>query len=1164
MADSHATPNSLPIHAVREIDRACDDFEAALLRGEPPALGELLARVEQPWRVEMLGELVDLALEHLTKRLFGDALAIRLGSVDRLRAEIKEAVHGRSEEESTQPSQELLITRIVSAYLSADGDSGYQRTSAQSNGAAYSAPKTERARDVTISFDTGSVAAQPSSDSADPARVETAAGERFRKLKLHAAGGLGEVIIARDEQLQRDVALKQLQNQFADEQSKRQRFVLEAEVTGALEHPGIVPVYSLGADRNGRPFYAMRFIRGESFRKAAKNLHEDVATPLVGRRQLPFRRLIEALIRVCQAMEYAHRRGVLHRDLKPDNIMLGRHGEVYVVDWGMARIMGAPDEAPVSKSEALSEVLVDAKNLSGSSDEQTGMALGTPAYMSPEQAAGEVRTLTPASDVYSLGATLYYLLCGKSPFDSHAEDMITILRRVRAGDFAPPQQVSADLPRELNAVCLRAMALQPADRYTSASAFAGELQSWLDDEPVTAAAPTRVEQVGRWFRKHRSLAVVLGGSLAAVATLSTLSAVVIERYRQQAVILADDNQRLYTSEKSARHEADRRFLESRQTVDTWLTSYTEALRYYPDAQPLRTQMLEKAVEQYQAFLKERPDDPSLQLEQSRTSLRLAVLYRSLRQPELAAASATAAIEVLAGVSGDLADEAQLDRIRAMGILAATEGERGELAKADQKFEAAIKELDSFAETTAEPTLARQLHASLLLNRASFVERTDQYLAARGLFESAATKLQQLAVQTGENLTYRVDWATALQGLGRIECRAGDATAAIVKLKQATTLFRAAAELKPEDLSLPDRQAKALLDLAIAHSQLGESAKEATAYRESLTILNMLVQKQPNFLNFQFQRALTLNDLGQLLTQSGELVEAERTLKSAVESLQTLTAAFPAAPDLAEAFAAASANLAHLSLIRGEAQAAIKLGAQAREQLERLAAALPEESSLKVRLAAVLSQLAQAHDDLDEVAQATAFHKQAHQTAEAAFKSAPDSLAAQLTAAQVALRQAEFLGERKLTSDAALLQQTLKQWNALKLENADPKFQLAAAWELAVCSASPPAQLKRAKQLADSVTQRCPANASAKAVAALLAARLAAPTKFSFESDAIASLDDAKQLFVSILVNRTERPEEAKAQLQQAEAWRRKTAPGDRELAALETLVREAIPKPAPE
>ena len=178
-------------------------------------------------------------------------------------------------------------------------------------------------------------------------------GGRFQLVRPHAKGGIGQVWVARDGELQRDVALKVIQPRYAEREDQRARFLLEAEITGNLEHPGIVPVYSLGRNAEGRPYYAMRFIRGESLSVAIRGSTSDWAEASAaggkGTRSMwgiEFRQLLGRFLDVCDAIDYAHSRGVLHRDLKPANIMLGRYGETLVVDWGLAKVIGKNDIDP--------------------------------------------------------------------------------------------------------------------------------------------------------------------------------------------------------------------------------------------------------------------------------------------------------------------------------------------------------------------------------------------------------------------------------------------------------------------------------------------------------------------------------------------------------------------------------------------------------------------------------------------------------------------------------------------------------------------------------------------------------------------------------------------------------------------------------------------------
>jgi tetratricopeptide (TPR) repeat protein/serine/threonine protein kinase len=356
-----------------------------------------------------------------------------------------------------------------------------------------------------------SLAHAPSSSGTDdeatkPDLPQSERGTRYRILRPHAKGGLGQVFVAEDTELHREVALKEMLAERAETPGSRGRFLLEAEVNGRLEHPGIVPVYGLGQHTDGRPYYAMRFIQGETLKEAIRRFHDaDKARPDRGKRSLALRRLLGRFVAVCNAVAYAHSRGVIHRDLKPANVMLGKYGETLVVDWGLAKLVGRTEEEASAEERTL--------HASSGSDAVTlaGAALGTPAYMSPEQALGRTDLVGPASDIYGLGATLYCLLTGQAPFPR--EDLGDLLQRVGRGEWKAPCQVKKGVPAALDAVCRKAMALKPQDRYASPLQMAVDIEHWLADEPVSARCEPLRERLGRWRRRHPALLAVAGALL---------------------------------------------------------------------------------------------------------------------------------------------------------------------------------------------------------------------------------------------------------------------------------------------------------------------------------------------------------------------------------------------------------------------------------------------------------------------------------------------------------------------------------------------------------------------------------------------------------------------------------------------------------------------------
>ncbi len=310
------------------------------------------------------------------------------------------------------------------------------------------------------------------------ALAELTPGIRFTRSTLHASGGMGAVWLAVDSNIGREVALKELK---ADGVAGAARFVREAKITGQLEHPGVVPVYELGQDaETGRPFYVMRFVRGKTFCQVVRQFHADRRD---GRYDpLALVRLLSAFVSVCHTIAYAHSRGVIHRDLKGENVILGEFGEVVVLDWGVAKRIDADfDDAapePGEKSKGNPKGKPCAADTAAIGQTRAGEVVGTVAYMAPEQAEGRSDLLGPHTDVFGLGALLYEVLTGVPPYSNGTYQ--NLLLRALLCSFPPPSEHWPELPTGLEALCLKAMSKDPADRQTSAVELGREVQEWQD------------------------------------------------------------------------------------------------------------------------------------------------------------------------------------------------------------------------------------------------------------------------------------------------------------------------------------------------------------------------------------------------------------------------------------------------------------------------------------------------------------------------------------------------------------------------------------------------------------------------------------------------------------------------------------------------------------
>ncbi len=339
---------------------------------------------------------------------------------------------------------------------------------------------------------------------------------RYQKVELYRHGGLAQVWIGKDLELGRRVAVKEILPTRADDQDARDLFEEEALKTASLEHPSVIPIYGKGRQADGRPYYAMRFVTGTTYLEEIERWHHSDPSGDVKDRALNFRKLLSRLLDVCDAVHYAHCNNILHLDLKPQNVMLGDFGETFVLDWGLSRTY----DSTVSIRFQTNSSLGSGKANSGTS---LGSIPGTPQYMSPEQAQGRSDRLGPHTDVYSLGAMLYHLLVAKPPrFDAKTAD--EAWQQARSGIFQNPQAVRKDVNLDLNAICLKAMSYDAADRYNTADAFRRDLECWLANEQVTARTlkPWHPEQILRVIQRRRYIALTAAVALPIIAVVAGL------------------------------------------------------------------------------------------------------------------------------------------------------------------------------------------------------------------------------------------------------------------------------------------------------------------------------------------------------------------------------------------------------------------------------------------------------------------------------------------------------------------------------------------------------------------------------------------------------------------------------------------------------------------
>lgn len=833
--------------------------------------------------------------------------------------------------------------------------------------------------DETLSHDT-----LGNNGSAGPQDVAT--GPRFQPIRPHARGGIGQVWVARDGELQREVALKVIQDRFVVRADQRARFLLEAEITGNLEHPGIVPVYSLGHDAAGRPYYAMRFIRGESLAAALRRFHgiadagaapAQVQASVLGRTGAPdlagieFRDLLGRFLDVCDAIEYAHSRGVLHRDLKPSNIMLGRYGETLVVDWGLAKVIGRPDIVPTIGEGDAEPTLAASGTGSRASETAPGTTIGTPAYMSPEQARGDLEGMGPRSDVYSLGATLYELLTGQLAF--RADDPHAVVVMVAAGNFPPPRAVRPSVPPALEAVCLKAMAFEPSRRYESVRELARDIRNWLADEPVSAHAEGRVERLGRWLRRHRTWAAAAAAALVVLTIGATAGIIVVENGRRR--------------EAEARALAETNYNLARGAVDDYLTRVSEDTLLKSqdsvDLRRLRSELLKMALDYYRAFLKQRRGDPELRREVAEAQYRVGQIMREIGTP----GEAVPAFEASIALWDELRAACPADADIRVHLARATMALGEQLTRLPD-FPRAFETLGRAREMMRRVVDERPDDASARLSLAE----CDKELGiaegeggepdrALGRLREAEAILRDLPAGAAADPANRNRLGDVLNARGFLHARIGQLDDALRDFREFHALGQALMEQHrdgPPPAELLNRVGLSYYNISTIlyrlhpedHRPALEMLEKALVYRDALVVAH------PSVNDFRENLAGNLSEIAPMYHEVGRDVDALAAIRRSVEILEALV---HSDPDQARYHAKLGRALHILGFLRDEwrdnEQGLAELS-RARDEENLAVADAPQSDIYRGHLADILWNLGEQYLDLGRVEEALPHYRRA--------------------------------------------------------------------------------------------------------------------------------------------------------------------------------------------
>jgi serine/threonine-protein kinase len=901
--------------------------------------------------------------------------------------------------------QRDAVEALIGAHLKAHGNDARQSLAALSSVRSV-CHDLHQIADPDVHASLAHVAAHqrdPDPYATHPGDVPLAGRPRFRVLRPHARGGLGEVFVAQDEELHRQVALKEIQNRHADDPASRARFVLEAEITGGLEHPGIVPVYGLGHYPDGRPFYAMRFIRGDSLQEAVERFHQaDQPGRDPRERNLALHGLLGRFVDVCNAVAYAHARGVLHRDLKPGNIMLGRYGETLVVDWGLAKPLGRVDPAA-----DLTEGPLQPVSGSESAPTLTGQAIGTPAYMSPEQAAGRLDQLGPASDVYSLGATLYQLLTGRPPVDER--DVAAALRRVQKGEFPPPRQVKVQIPAALEAVCRKAMRLRPADRYPTPQALAQDVERWRADEPVSAYREPLAARLGRWSRRHRGLVIGTAAAVA-VATVSLAVGLAIVSSKNRALdqansLLAATNSVLAdtvvqeaaarTAAESRRQQAAERFSLALGAVKNLVFDVQEKLMNRPGTQQLRKALLNTALAGLERLAKDAEKTQDTDHTTAFAHLMMGDIFTQIDgQISRAQDEYQRGHLLYMRLSANPRDlEAQHRLALSYSKLGDVTLHLGQTQDARRYFEQGLEIVVRLAADDPKDVGAQRELAVAYEHLGDLSLRLDQTQDARRYFQKDLEVTQRLAVANPKDARAQRDLAFAYNKLGDLSLQLGQGRDALRSYQQGLDLrLRLAAD--PTDMQAQHDLTVCYHHLGDAALQLGQNQDARRFYQQGLEVASRLAATDPADVQAQRDLSVSYQRLGYITLQLGLHQEAKDSFQKDLEVTQRLAAIDPRDVQVQRDLAVSYENLGDVSLRLGQTQHAQRYYQSDLTIAQRLATADPHDPQAQRDLAVAYERLGNVSLKLGQVEEARRLYTRRLEVAQRLAAADPENLEAQ--------------------------------------------------------------------------------------------------------------------------------------------------------------------------
>jgi tetratricopeptide (TPR) repeat protein len=775
-------------------------------------------------------------------------------------------------------------------------------------------------------------------------------------------GGMGVVYKAKQIGLNRLVALKMILAGAHANAEARTRFRAEAEAIARLQHPHIVQVHEIG-EHNGQPFFSLEFCAGGSL---ADRLD---GTPL------PPNQAAQLLVPLARAVQHAHDHGIIHRDLKPGNVLLAR-GASSTLALGKEEQLSRPlyvAEEQASFDPKIADFGL-AKYLDGDSRTRSGDVMGTPSYMAPEQARGNIHLMGPATDVYALGAILYELLTGRPPF--RAESPMETAVQVVNCDPLPVRALQPKVSRDLETISLKCLRKEPGNRYASAGALADDLERYLEGKAILARPIGSVERAWRWTRRHPTQAALVVLLLVAIAAglggWAWFTAQLRDERDQadfhrgiaeQRQLEADANARVATKNFEL---AERRYLKSLGVADRYFTQISEdTLLHEPGMQPLRQRLLRNARDFYLGFVHERRNDPRLGTEVARSFYRLAILDAELGDIE----GGSAQLEDALGRFDDLLNRTPRDqnlieeRARLLNDLGRLDRLRDRSArataaydKARQAWEAVLR--DSPSSLSAREGLARSLHG---LGNVAFGQ--DRRAEALTYYRRALDLRRQIVEADSQNENHLRDLAITWQNLASVYSKLGQNKEMVVAHAEALAILRRLVSVQPSRSRYQNDLAMACYNEGYRLMRAHQFVPAGDRYHEAAQMFQRLAFQHPGVPVYQNRLGHTLWNYGLCLEQLGQNVPADEVFKQAHQVRKALADASTGVPEYQLAYAQSLRFDGDRLRGRMELARAAQAYQQARTVLYRTENS-PTCRALLAELALKLGTVARQQGDLD--------------------------------------------------------------------------------------------------------------------------------------------------------------------------------------------------------